>query len=509
MKSILSYFVAFILLTANIIASEEVLFYDNFEDYQTSTFPNQWVLKWNGAGNQYQVVVNNIYHSASQSMQLKSSRNWATLMYKTLSSQPEITYVEAWMKTPKDLSPNGGAGTLQLYNPSEGTWGTCYGNINIDGSTGKFYFMNNTTYYRESNIELGGYDFDTWYHLKFKYSHSTKLITIWINNDIVIEDESITIGQNGKGFTTLALSSGGWGENIFYFDDVKVWTEDDTDKIPPTAMCKSINIELDKNGEAIITAEDVDDGSYDESGIKSLAISKSTFDYKDIGDNIVTLIVTDNFDNVSSCNAIVKVIDNIAPSISLSTNNSTLWPPNNKMIPINVSVDVSDNCPGATYVLSSITSNENISDDVSNADFNTADNSFDLRAQRNGNGNGRVYTITYTVTDASGNISYAEVSVNVPHDQRRISLMSSDEENLLMFYPNPVQDNLTISFNSTVPRNIQITIVDLQGNIIHRYSSIMSSSLDNTIDFTKFSPGEYFVKVLLDNVPYYQKIIKK
>ncbi|MGH9969960.1 MAG: hypothetical protein ACREBG_19500, partial [Pyrinomonadaceae bacterium] len=43
--------------------------------------------------------------------------------------------------------------------------------------------------------------------------------------------------------------------------------------------------------------------------------------------------------------------------------------------------------------------------------------SVQLRSERMGNGNGRVYTITFKVTDASGNVSKATAKVTVPHSQ--------------------------------------------------------------------------------------------
>ena len=45
------------------------------------------------------------------------------------------------------------------------------------------------------------------------------------------------------------------------------------------------------------------------------------------------------------------------------------------------------------------------------------DFTFKLRAERAGGGEGRVYTITYLVTDACGNSTEASVTVTVPHDQ--------------------------------------------------------------------------------------------
>ena len=40
-----------------------------------------------------------------------------------------------------------------------------------------------------------------------------------------------------------------------------------------------------------------------------------------------------------------------------------------------------------------------------------------LRAERSGTGSGRIYTITYSATDASGNSSSVSASVSVPHNQ--------------------------------------------------------------------------------------------
>jgi hypothetical protein len=41
-----------------------------------------------------------------------------------------------------------------------------------------------------------------------------------------------------------------------------------------------------------------------------------------------------------------------------------------------------------------------------------------LRAERSGRGEGRLYTITITCTDESGNSSAASLDVVVPHDKR-------------------------------------------------------------------------------------------
>src|SRR5690606_19005929 len=83
------------------------------------------------------------------------------------------------------------------------------------------------------------------------------------------------------------------------------------DNIAPTAVCAApFSIELDTDGFASITAEDINDGSFDNCGIVSIAISQSLFDCSHLGDNIITLTVTDSSGNTSTCTTVVTVEDN-------------------------------------------------------------------------------------------------------------------------------------------------------------------------------------------------------
>ena len=85
------------------------------------------------------------------------------------------------------------------------------------------------------------------------------------------------------------------------------------DTIPPTAVCQDVTIQLDASGNASITAGDIDNGSNDACGIDSLAVSPTTFTCTNVGGNAVTLTVTDNNGNVSSCGATVTIEDTVPP----------------------------------------------------------------------------------------------------------------------------------------------------------------------------------------------------
>ncbi|GEM_PF-667108 len=80
---------------------------------------------------------------------------------------------------------------------------------------------------------------------------------------------------------------------------------------------KDVNIVMVNEGEvsgfATVTAADIDNSSNDNCGIASMTVSPNAFGCDDVGDNLVTLSVTDVNGNVSICEATVSVEDNIPP----------------------------------------------------------------------------------------------------------------------------------------------------------------------------------------------------
>ena len=81
------------------------------------------------------------------------------------------------------------------------------------------------------------------------------------------------------------------------------------DNEDPVAVCQDITVTL-ADGSATITTGDVDGGSSDNCGY-SLSLSQSTFGCSDIGVVPVTLTITDDSGNSSSCTANVTVVGEI------------------------------------------------------------------------------------------------------------------------------------------------------------------------------------------------------
>ena len=100
------------------------------------------------------------------------------------------------------------------------------------------------------------------------------------------------------------------------------------DNTSPTVICNELSLTL-VNGIASVSANDIDNGSFDNCGDVTLEINQSYFSESHIGDNTVILTATDQYGNSSSCetNVIVQagmsLVENSLSSISLFPNPSS------------------------------------------------------------------------------------------------------------------------------------------------------------------------------------------
>jgi hypothetical protein len=115
------------------------------------------------------------------------------------------------------------------------------------------------------------------------------------------------------------------------------------------------------------------------------------------------------------------------PVITLNGSTPSMWPPNHKYQTFNVTnfvTSVFDNCGGVN--VSDVLIDHVTSDEIENGngDGNTTNDiviasdckSVQLRSERSGAGDGRVYTITFRLTDTHGNTTTATARVTVAHN---------------------------------------------------------------------------------------------
>lgn len=98
-----------------------------------------------------------------------------------------------------------------------------------------------------------------------------------------------------------------------------------------------------------------------------------------------------------------------------------LWPPNHGLVSVGIS-GVTDPDDGSVVInINGVTQDEQVSglgDGDTSPDAVIQSNRASLRAERAGNGNGRVYRVLFTADDGNGGICVGSVSVGVPRDMK-------------------------------------------------------------------------------------------
>lgn len=157
--------------------------------------------------------------------------------------------------------------------------------------------------------------------------------------------------------------------------------------LPPVAVCRNITKRAGDGCSAMITAEEINAGSFDpENGM--LTYSLNSVGPFGVGVHVVRLTVTDVGGLSSSCDARVTVVDDVAPLVG--TKPATLFLDGSGAARLtlgDVTTGFSDNCGGISNV------------ELSQTVFSCADLG--------------VRQVTVSVTDNAGNVTRVQVQVNI------------------------------------------------------------------------------------------------
>ena len=224
---------------------------------------------------------------------------------------------------------------------------------------------------------------------------------------------TVTLGL-GTHDITLTVSDGDLSDT----DTVRIYVEDNSPPLPEVDPLPVIRGECSAQVPPSPTAIDNCSGQI-------IGTTTDPLNYMEQGTYFVTWTYDDGNGNTTTQTQTVIVEDTTPPSIdTISASPDVIWPPNHKMVPVTISVVASDNCDAdPTCQIISIASNEpenGLGDGDTAPDWEiTGDLTANLRAERAGNGSGRVYTITVRCTDSVGNSTDQQVTVTVPHDKKK------------------------------------------------------------------------------------------
>ncbi len=333
---------------------------------------------------------------------------------------------------------------------------------------------------------------------------------------------------------------------------------------PPHVSCQDIDVALDENGNATITAQDVDNGSYDVDEPISLIldIEGQTFTCNDVGNSFeATLSATDSHGNTDSCSTTITIVDTMAPNLvcqeltialdqngtaSITANDVIESVTDNCQVettavdvpdfscedtsnPVTVTVFASDingnyvSCTTTVTVVDALApeivclNNQTVTADETTNQYTLPDywNTGEITATDNcsntitytqtpaagTNLSPGIYTIVVTAQDEYGNQSSCSFELTV---ETVLGMEDTLLKNEITVYPNPANNYIKINYPLTVQIN-RTTIYDVNGK------EIISNNYDkNTrIDVSSFSSGLYFIQIETRNTILIKRFIKE
>jgi hypothetical protein len=200
-----------------------------------------------------------------------------------------------------------------------------------------------------------------------------------------------------------------------------------------------------------------------------------------IGTHCILLTVQDPSGHQDKKKIQVTVQDTQGPVINLSVSPNRLWPPNHKLINITATVSATDLCGTVeSIVLHSIVASEganvvgsgNTSPDIVGASYNTYDLAYQLRAERSGPNQRRVYTITYKATDNAGNSTFKSAEVIVENPSAVTQRSSEPEINeevskaYITSYPNPFSNITKFDYYLPMDGQVKLSIYNSLGQLV-------------------------------------------
>ncbi|APY09142.1 hypothetical protein BWZ20_12885 [Winogradskyella sp. J14-2] len=244
-----------------------------------------------------------------------------------------------------------------------------------------------------------------------------------VNNGTFDDCELVSVELNQTQFNYTCDDLGENTVTITATDaEGKVSTEDViitvVDNIYPVAIAQNITVQLDASGNALVEANDLENGSTDNCGIASIDIDTNSFDCSNLGTNTVNFTVTDLDGNTNSTTATITVEDNIDPialaqniTLALDTDGTASLTPDD--------IDLStDNCSIVSRTLS-----------ITNFDCtNLGENTITLTVADE-SGNSAMTTAIVTITDTTNPIAVAQDVTVQLNSIGEASITAEDIEN--------------------------------------------------------------------------------
>jgi hypothetical protein len=225
--------------------------------------------------------------------------------------------------------------------------------------------------------------------------------------------------------------------------------------------------------------------SFDACGIETLAVDVTEVSCADIGTPItVTVFASDASGNIASCQAVVTVVDALAPELTC---------------PADQTVD-----PGSGNLF------YEVPDYFATGEASALDNCTDpvtITTQDPAAGElipDGTYTVTLTAEDEYGNVATCEFELTV---ESVLGTNSNELGSAIAMYPNPATNQVTLQNSSGIQLE-SAAIYDVSGKLVDQFD-LRAMQGSQSIDISGLASGMYMVTITSEKASVVKRLVKE
>lgn len=206
----------------------EPILYDDFESETVGNLPSKWSIKYNGRGDGYQVVVNDVYRNGSRSFKTEGATSWSATLKSKDTDAASFNHSKLVLQAYERVSRVGSGqnGILGFYNPDRGSWG--YYPARVDFLDGRIKAFNAPPYdatYYEFGVTP---ETSKWYHIRLVCDKGAGTYQVFLNGTLVSGTNTSDASDIKNAFpmllsediTNIAIGAGNSGSTVAHYDDV-------------------------------------------------------------------------------------------------------------------------------------------------------------------------------------------------------------------------------------------------------------------------------------------------
>lgn len=162
----------------------EPILYDDFESETTGSLPSKWYIRYNGSGNDYQVVVSDVFRNGAKSFKTEGASGWSATLRSKDTDAASFNHSKLVLQAYERVSRIGsGQNGVLAFSNTSGSWGYYLARVDFQN--------NGIQAFNHGSSAGASYDFgvtpltDTWYHIRLVCDKDAGTYQVFLNGTLV------------------------------------------------------------------------------------------------------------------------------------------------------------------------------------------------------------------------------------------------------------------------------------------------------------------------------------